>query len=390
MKMLVLLFACLIHLAAWSQEHAFLTPIGAYEGIAANTGIARDGSVGAVIYNPGGLASIQSTKLSASGSAFSQNQISEKSSEGTDSVKYFQSVPAQITTVFTNDNFNWAFSILVPKASKYDQKSKYNNNLEVNSTVEDQETHFGPSIGFALSDSLQFGASFFVANRNYRLSQMANLEEGAGSVTQARKLDVSGMSAYPILGLLFSPSEDFSLGIRFSAPTMSLKGTLEDSLYQTDSTGNSYGDFKDEKKGTTTFHKPMELGVGLSFHTTEQLKVLLDVTRQFKKSYQVYKEDAYGENLEFDYKDTQRYNLAFEYQTSQSDVLTLGFMYNSDPVEDSDLDFIGATVGYRSIDDIADSSFGLFFNKASDKQDDYKTEQLMVGLFIASSINFSH
>ena len=36
-------------------QNNFLTPIGGIEGITGNTGVARRGSVGNVIFNPGGL-----------------------------------------------------------------------------------------------------------------------------------------------------------------------------------------------------------------------------------------------------------------------------------------------------------------------------------------------
>ena len=65
--------------SAMAQENAFLTPMGAYEGIAGNTGIARDGSVGAVIYNPGGMASIKSSKRRSTGAkAFQKTQLNTK------------------------------------------------------------------------------------------------------------------------------------------------------------------------------------------------------------------------------------------------------------------------------------------------------------------------
>ena len=387
MRFLFLL--ALFSVSAFSQENAFLTPMGAYEGIAANTGIARDGSVGSVIYNPGGMVSIKSSKLSASGSAFSQNQITLKGPDGTDDVRYFQTTPAQISTVFTNKNFNWAFSILVPKASKFDLKSTDNNGVTTNSTYEDQETVFGPSIGLALSNKLKIGLSVFASKRDYRLTSSAYYEDGVGAVTQARKEDINGITAYPILGILFTPSENFSTGLRFSGPSSSLSGNLEDNVMTADNSGLGIGNSNVTKKGNATLHKPMELGLGFSVRASENLKILLDVTNQFKKEYEAVKEDVFGDNVSFNYKNTQRYNMAFEYMTSHTDALTFGLMYNPDPEKDSNLNFIGGTIGYRSLDEIADSSFGLFYNQASDKSDGIEQKQMMVGLFISTSINFT-
>jgi hypothetical protein len=58
---LILFILFSVNLSA--QENNFLIPLGAYEGIAGNTGIARDGSIGGVIYNPAGIASYKSSKF---------------------------------------------------------------------------------------------------------------------------------------------------------------------------------------------------------------------------------------------------------------------------------------------------------------------------------------
>jgi len=102
----------------------------------------------------------------------------------------------------------------------------------------------------------------------------------------------------------------------------------------------------------------------------------------------VAKEDAFGDELAKSYKNIQRFNFGFEYRTSTTDTLALGLMYNPDPEKDTNLNFMGATFGYHSIEKIADSSYGIFYNQASDTNDGSKTSFQMVGLFISSSINF--
>ena len=46
MRIIFLILVLMISIELQAQENAFLTPMGAYEGIAGNTGIGRDGSVG--------------------------------------------------------------------------------------------------------------------------------------------------------------------------------------------------------------------------------------------------------------------------------------------------------------------------------------------------------
>lgn len=388
MKKIIYWFCAVFSAAALAQENPFLNPIGAYEGIAGNTGIGRDGSIGAVIYNPAGMASIKSSKISASGSAFSQNQISNKTADDTDEVKYFQSIPAQISTVFNTDNFNWAFSILVPSSQKYDRRV-INGDLVFDETLEDQETVFGPSIGFKLSKSLSLGISLFGSKRDFRETSSVFFEDGTGAITQSRQFDINGITAYPIVGVLYTPSSNFSLGLKWVGPSTSLSGTFEDKDKTAgDNTSLGIPNRQATKKGDVTFQKPMELGIGVSARLFGSLKLYLDATNQFAKEYNVVDEDVYGESTRFEYKTTQRYNAAIEYMTSHTDAITLGFMYNPDPLKDSELNFIGGTIGYRSIDDISDSSFGLFYNQASDNSEGVERSQKMIGLFISSAINF--
>jgi long-subunit fatty acid transport protein len=385
---LLLLFLVFMNFNSWAQENPFLTPMGAHEGIAGNTGIGRDGSVGSVIYNPAGMASIKSSKLSASGSAFSQNHITTKSSDGSDDIKYFQTVPAQITTIFTNPNFNWAFSILVPNSTKFDSK-RVEDTVNFNDTVEDHETVFGPSAALKISKDFSIGLSIFGSKRDYRLTSSAFFEDGTGAIVQSRKQDISGLTAYPILGLLYAPSSNFSAGLKFLGPSTSLSGKFEDNVKSAgDNTSLGLPNSDVTEKGKVTFQKPMELGVGFSARTSENIKLYFDVTNQFSKEYEVLKDDVFGETTSFEYKTTQRYNFAVEYMTSHTDAVTFGLMYNPDPMVDSDLNFMGATLGYRSMDKIADSSFGLFYNQGSSDSDGIETKQTMVGLFISSSINF--
>ncbi len=387
MKNLFFILGLLLSSISYAQEHSFLTPMGAYEGIAGNTGIGRDGSVGAVIYNPAGLASIESTKLSASGSAFAQNDITEKYEGEEDKVSYFQSTPAQITTVFTADKFNWAFSVLVPKSAKYDSKT-IQGSLTQNQSVEDQETLFGPTIGFAFNKKFKIGLSVFASKRDFKFNSDALYEESGNYLLQSQRQSISAIAAYPILGILLTPNRDFSLGLRFSGPSTKVSGKFEHNQKTVDQTTLGFPSGEDTKTSSANYEKPLEAGIGFSAQVSEHLKVLADFSNQFKKEYVIVKEDVFGEENAFNFKTAQRYHLGFEYLTSHTDAITLGLNYNKDPLKDSDLNFIGGTIGYRSIDDIADSSFGLFYNQASSEDEGYESKQRIVGLFISTSINF--
>ncbi len=408
MKNLFFILGLLVSSISYAQEHSSLTPMGAYEGIAGNTGIGREGSIGAVIYNPAGLATLQTTKISASGSAFSQNKISLKSEYINEEVEYIQTTPSQITTLFNTKYFNWAFSVIVPKSQEleYATESGTPNLDKINLDGYDklQETLFGPSIGFKLSDKFKVGLSYFISKRDEKEKTVEYYDYANESEQTYFQKDSSALAAYPVLGVLFTPNEDFSLGLKFSGPSTQLGGEVKTKVRyvgwdngglgycppgtKPDGATCSLAWYSDDKSEKPNYEKPMELGVGFSWNMTKQLKVLTDVTTQFAKEYEVYKSDALGESSEISYVNSTRYNVGFEYLTSQTDAITLGFMYNPSPVEDSDLNFIGGTIGYRSLDDIADSSVGLFFNQAKEESEGVETNYSMYGLFVSTSINF--
>lgn len=66
MKYFLLLIFLLTNISHAIVQNNFLTPIGGIEGITGNTGLARRASVGNVIYNPAGLAYINTHKVSVS------------------------------------------------------------------------------------------------------------------------------------------------------------------------------------------------------------------------------------------------------------------------------------------------------------------------------------
>jgi hypothetical protein len=407
----ILFFLALFTTNLFAQEHQFLTPIGAYEGIAGNTGIARDKSIGAVIYNPAGLASIKSSKLSASGSAFSQNKITLETPSLKEDVEYIQTIPSQITTSFNQKHFNWAFSVIVTKSQEFDYALEAGTaSVDKESTDgynKQQETLFGPTIAFEASRYFKVGLSLFAAKRDEKNKSVSYADYNTYSEQDYFQSDASAIAVFPVVGLLFTPNKNLSVGLKFTAPSTKVSGGVNSKrryvYWDIDGNGTcppglpdgtcSLAWYSNDVTEKANFERPMEIGFGISGNISQNLKILLDINNQFSKKYTVYKKDANNEFKELNYKNTVRGNLGIEYLTSHTDALTFGLMYNPNPLSDDnngelDLDFMGATVGYRSIDDIADSSFGFFYNTANSNSDGIKTTYSMYGLFVSTSINF--
>jgi len=172
LKSLLLILIILTTQKSFGEDNPFLTPIGSDEAIAGNTGIGRDGSVGAVIYNPAGMASIHISKVSGSASAFSQNSVRSKGAGFDDTAKSFSTTPTQITTVLAKEKYNLGFSILIPasftsnvkRTTNKDSIGTYVENIDVVS----QNTLFGPTIAFSISPEFKAGMSLFIIKNEHK------------------------------------------------------------------------------------------------------------------------------------------------------------------------------------------------------------------------------
>ncbi len=388
MKKIIFILCLLPKLSFSIVQNNFLTPIGGIEGITGNTGVARRASVGNVIYNPAGLAYINTHKVSVSGSAFSQNWVDVNIAGASEKIEYFQTTPSQITTVYHTDKINLAFSILVPKVSKFKTSFELG---EINSEVnyEDQETYVGPSVGIRVSDTLSFGASLFGIKRDF--SKQENLyisgEENGVPVTAQRffSLGITGISAVGNVGVSYAPKKNLLFGLNIQSPKFNINSNYESKTF---ATGTNNSTSSNATKGDATFTGPGEVSFGIEFDPSEKLKLLVDLGYQFSKFSLLVEEDASGGRAFYDYNNSIRVHIGVEYYKSKKEAYTIGASYN-EKNEVSSLDFIGATFGYRLREEVADSMIGLFINKSlSETINNVETNYLMAGVYLSSSINF--
>ena len=130
------------------------------------------------------------------------------------------------------------------------------------------------------------------------------------------------------------------------------------------------------------------MAFGFSFNEGKLFKVLFDIGYQFSKLSILVNSDASEGVAYYNYISAIRAHLAFEYYKSTRENITLGFMYNAKN-EVSSLDFIGASLGYRNKEAIADTMIGFFVNKGlAAKEANVETDILMAGLFLSTTINF--
>jgi long-subunit fatty acid transport protein len=342
------------------------------------------------------MASIHISKISGSASAFSQNSVRSKGAGFDDTAKNFSTTPTQITTVLAKEKFNLGFSILIPasftsnvkRTTNKDSIGTYVENIDVVS----QNTLLGPTIAFSISPEFKTGMSLFIIkNEHKEVSDTSfGLDSGPSRYLDIYRDNNTATALFPVLEFLYTPNKNLSFGLRFSAPSIQISGEHESTIKQYENDGtNPEVTSTDKQQKKRTYKNPLDIGFGISYQYDEHFRILADVSNQFKQNYTAYLHDAYNEDEIINLKNTTRYNLGFEYQTSRTDAITCGLNYNPDPrkVEES-LNFYGVTVGYKSLEKMSDTRFGFFYNQAKATANQSSVDYQIIGLILSTSINF--
>jgi hypothetical protein len=395
------IFSFILSSTGLCQDNPFLAPMGSFEGITGNTGIARDGSVGAVFYNPAGLSTLTTSKISGSASAFGLSSVTTEGNGFKDTRTHINSIPTQISSIFTQKKFNWAFSILVPDSTSTNinrttLSPEYGNYVE-NIDIKSQNTLIGPSIGFLSNSNFKFGLSLFLQKNERKETSDTSygLDNGSPKYLDTYRDENTAYVFFPLFGFLYDVTSRFSFGLRFSGPSALISGHHKSTIKQYQNDGTNGEESKtDSQEKNRKYKRPMDVGIGFSFDFSDNFKVLFDISNQFETKYTAYMHDAYDENEIIDLKNVQRYNLGLEYRTSLHDALTMGLNYNPDPRKKEGypfynrLDFYGLTLGYRELERISDTTVGLFFNQAKSDNESSKTTYNIVGVFLSTAISF--
>ncbi len=376
-----ILFVFLNNISLTAYSNYFLFPIGSLEGTSGNTGIARYGSDGSVLYNPAGLAGISQKQLDVSGSAFS---VRDTTIEAKGSPKYdkadFSVIPSQITSVYNKNDFVFGFSILTPSIDEFKYASDSDSGL-IQRDNEIIELLVGPTVAYNLSDRFKIGLSLFGIKEDENIVNL--LYDKDKSLTHYEEESTS-IGIFPILGILFiSDGKKYSLGFRFSGPSAQITGTargiyIDEALKRSEKTTKFY------------FQRPMDAGVGLSYNISSQFELFFDFSHQFATHYLMISQDAKGEDLVEDYKGINRYNFGLEFKKSEETVLAAGLFLNPDPESNEYYGtFKGVTLGFRSFKKQSDNSYGLFYMEADLNHEFRNINTQVFGVFFAASLHFA-
>ena len=376
----------------FAQSNTMLLPIGAHEALTANTGIARSGSVGAVIYNPAGIASITGSKLSATGTAFYNDTVSvEGGGFLSDSKAKFSSIPSLVTAIFSKSNFNWSFSIITPQVENKELILVKPAEFSSVRSFNESQTSFGPSVGFSINQYLSLGFSIFGSQNNGDLSSTIYQSPASGapdSLTQTN-LNYSYRYAYGVAGVLYR-EDNYSFGLKITTPSIGVGGDIEKYHFKVVN-GGSVND-PVHTKVKYEYKRPMEVGLGYRVNFPKsKFTLLVDATFQNAVKYESYNfNDSLEESsADTDLRSVQRTNIGLQYLFNKSKILNLGIQVNPKPEANgsSGFDYYGISGGIRTRDGLEDSSLGLFYIAGTRADSGVKIKNTYMGLILSSSLS---
>lgn len=174
-----------------------------------------------LFYNPAGIVFAEDLKLSASVNAFHSSKLTYKGVLGTGDWERESSnlIPNFFGMTQKMGSGYFGFSYAVTDSDVENQDSRFTtvpgtSLFLVNINNRDSTTKIGPSYAFSISDTFNFGVTLYFHQRERELinNQWIRLDNNSNEWSNTYfETEETGLN--PILGLLWSPSEDLSLGV---------------------------------------------------------------------------------------------------------------------------------------------------------------------------------
>jgi long-chain fatty acid transport protein len=188
-----------------------------------------------------------------------------------------------------------------------------------------------PTVAIKVTDTLSLGAALNINYGVMELEKPVNLVVKWGQYSEK----LNGFAVGATFGMMFKPSDKFSIGATFRTP---VKATLSGDSDIPDAVlfGLPASD-KSERKATM----PMWLGAGIAFKPTDKLTLTADVQyTNWKKMESIpmtFTNAAWaatfesGAEIHLKWKDTTQVRFGAEYKVSKSFALRAGYYYDPNP-----------------------------------------------------------
>ncbi|MDJ0834019.1 MAG: hypothetical protein QNJ69_10890 [Gammaproteobacteria bacterium] len=258
----------------------------------AYTAISDDAS--GLYYNPAGIVFSEDLKLSASVNAYHTSNLEYKGvlSGGNWTRESSSLVPNFFGITRKLGDGYFGFSYAVTESVAENQDSVFRNFgivdlFTVNINNRDDTTKIGPSYAIKLTDSLNLGATLYMHIRERETINNQWIRNNDSSFEWSnRYFETSETGINPILGLLWSPSDELSIGLSLRK-TFILSSDTEQQVTLVTDTGNSDPVFtsSDEER-----ELPLNIRIGVAYFPSNRF--LLDVDLSYYEATSGFLSDA--------------------------------------------------------------------------------------------------
>ena len=337
-----------------------LFPIGEHEALRANAGIAGS-SPGSVFHNPAGLARMEHSELSASGSTYMYFRTStDRLIELDEPVPYemsgFAPIPASVVTTYQFGDYGLATAILVPDMFTVDNRQRHMTpaaRLDLQQSVRRQDLWLGGCISRRLGDYVSVGLSLFGIRRTAIANSMVLITTPSGTINQNVSSESSSIiGATAILGVSVDVAPWLTVGARIEPPFVQITGDADiyrsQLAYDGMTTQLAEVDVQDVSIRQPV---PADFGLGFAITPSDVVTIYVDAALQLPARYTYVDAPALGPPTVVSLEPAPRGSLGADVHITEKLTIRGGAHYNRSALRrleqagDSREDFWGGTLG---------------------------------------------
>lgn len=349
-------------------------PLGEMEAFLGNSGVALNNSSGSVYYNPAGLASITSSRVSGSGSNFVLLDAKFDSDPKPISFNTVSSVPSLIVATRRYKRWTGAFSILTPATIDLNSKvalSIPTAGLEANVSLynRSEENYIGFSAARALSDRWDWGIGVHVLRHSeIKNESLMARPSGAGTLylSQSKRTKIDVFNLVLISGVQQQVNDNFRWGVNVHTGTFKLSGRAD--IYEEQfvfNAGTASRTINENRYGANA-HTPWQILSGLEWRMAANHRLMADLGWSLPVTNNSIPDSPYDEISET--RLTARGSTGYAFRMSKYWEAMTGVELNPSNLDytvasapSSRLNYLASTLGFFNRDRNVTSGFGFYY-----------------------------
>lgn len=207
-------------------------PLGDREALLGNAGVALEHSTGGMFYNPAGLAGIEKSRLSASGTTYAVVEATSDTASGPLSFREISAVPNMLVSSRKVGQWTLAFGILVPvvlQVNAYFEAAfpLTNGTTSIAFTSRQEENYIGVSAARTLSKYWDAGLSLFLHRYSESSLSSNQVRPNGGAGVEAalsQQKDIETMDLVAVLGVQNRVTPNLRWGARLQGESYQIRG----------------------------------------------------------------------------------------------------------------------------------------------------------------------